>query len=211
MQGRRRDPQGEVAVTLPFILGPAVVSRLGRLAAQHPRLAFRLHMSDRLTRLADENYDVAIRIGDLESSSLVGRLLRTTRWITVASPSYLAGRPAPSQVADLAAHNCLRFMAPNGKARDWSFVESARPVTAAVAGNLLIDQGSYLLAAAEAGMGVCQVLDFMAERAVRDGTLVELLPGAAAAGPSIHALATSSRARSANVRAFIGFLVEAFR
>jgi DNA-binding transcriptional LysR family regulator len=211
VQSRRREPQGEIAVTLPFILAPFVVPRLAELGLQHPRLSFRLHMSDRVARLADEDYDVAIRMGELEPSSLVARLLRTTRWVTVASPSYLGRRPAPKRLSELAEHNCLRFLAPNGRPRDWSFVESARLVTVQVEGNLVIDHGSYLLAAAEAGMGICQVLDFMVDGAVRDGALVEVLSDEAAPGPSIHALATSSRARSANVRSFIRFLMDAFR
>ena len=209
--GARREPQGEIAVTLPFILAPLVVPRLSRLGVQYPRLTFRLHMTDRLARLADESYDVAIRMGELEASSMVARQLRKTRWVTVASPTYLARRPAPKSPADLVDHNCLRFVAPNGKPRNWTFADKARETVVEVAGNLLIDHGVYLLAAARAGMGICQVLDFMVHEAVREGDLVEVLAAYAAEGPGIHALATPGRARSANVRAFMMFLVDAFR
>lgn len=211
MQGARREPHGEIAVTLPFIIAPFVVPNLPRLGAQYPRLTFRLHLSDRVARLADESYDVAIRMGELESSSLVARLLRKTRWVTVASPSYLNRRSAPRSPAELADHNCLVFVAPNGKPRGWSFVEEGHGITVHVHGNLQIDHGRYLLGAAEAGMGICQVLDFMLDDAVRDGRLVEVLAGHAAEGPSIHAVATSARASSPNVRAFMRFLVDAFR
>ncbi len=207
MISTRREPQGEIAVTLPFILAPFVVPGLARLGMQHPRLAFRLHVTDRLARLADESYDVAIRMGELEASSNVSRLLRRTRWITVASPAYLARRPAPRTPAELVDHNCLRFVAPDGRARDWVF----RDGHVQVHGNLLIDQGAELLVAARTGMGVCQILDFMAPGAVRAGELVEVLADHATDGPSIHALATSSRTRSPNVRAFIGFLIDEFR
>ncbi len=210
MLGSRREPHGELAVTLPFILASFVVPNLSRLGAQYPRLSFRLHMSDRVARLADESFDVAIRMGELASSSLVSRRLRTTRWVTVASPSYLARRSSPRSPADLVGHNCLSFVAPNGKPRDWSFTDQGRTVTVAVQGNLLIDHGSTLLGAAEAGMGICQVLDFMVEDALRDGRLVEVLSAASAEGPSIHALATPARAGSANVRAFMRFLADAF-
>ncbi len=208
VQGARREPQGELSVTMPFILAPFVVSGLARLGAQYPRLSFRLHLSDRIARLAEEHYDVAIRMGQLEDSTFVSRLLRKTRWVTVGSPSYLARKPAPRTIADLAKHNCLCFVAPNGKPRDWSFVGADR---VAVTGNMLIDHGTYLLTAAEAGMGLCQVLDFMVQDALQAGTLVAVLAGFAAEGPSIHAVATSNRVRSAGVRAFINFVVEAFR
>jgi LysR family transcriptional regulator for bpeEF and oprC len=211
VRGTRREPQGELAVTLPFIVAPFVVPRLARFAAQYPRLSFRLHMSDRIARLGDEDYDVAIRMGEPEPSSLVARHLRDTKWSTVAAPSYLVRRAAPARPADLAEHVCLRFLAPNGKPRDWSFIVNGRSTTVPVGGNLVIDHGTYLLVAVESGMGIGQVLDFMAAPAIRDGSVVELLAEAAAPGPSIHAVATQSRARSANVRAFVRFLVDAFR
>jgi DNA-binding transcriptional LysR family regulator len=207
MQEARREPQGELAVTLPFILAPFVVTDLVRLSTQYPRLSFRLHVSDRMARLADESYDVAIRVGELAAPSQVSRLLRKTRWVTVASPSYLRRAPAPTTPAELVAHDCLRFVGSNGKPRAWEFSDGDRAVT----GSLLVDHGEYLLGAAISGMGICQVLDFMVAEPVRDGALVEVLADHATDGPGIHAIATASRARSASVRAFIRFLVEAFR
>lgn len=211
IQGTRREPQGELAVTMPFILAPFVVPQLARLGAQYPHLSFLLHLNDRIARLADERYDVAIRMGELDDSSLIARHLRKTRWMVVASPTYLARRPAPRRPSDLAAHNCLRFVAPNGRPRNWAFADGERDVTVEVTGNLRIDHGEHLLAAAEAGMGVCQVLDFMVEHLLRAGKLVEVLAEFATDGPSIHAVSTSGRARSANVRAFTSFVVDAFR
>jgi LysR family transcriptional regulator for bpeEF and oprC len=131
--------------------------------------------------------------------------------VTVASPGYLARKPAPARPAELADHNCIRFLAPNGKPRDWSFADGDRTITVPVAGNLVIDSGTSLLEAAEAGMGVCQVLDFMVEPALRSGVLTEVLASVAALGPKIHAVATPSRSRSASVRAFMRFLADAFR
>jgi LysR family transcriptional regulator, regulator for bpeEF and oprC len=211
MSDSRREPHGELRVTMPFILAPLVVPHLPRLAAHYPRLSFRLHLSDRVARLADESYDVAIRMGPLPSSSLVARLLRKTRWVTVGAPSYLTRRPAPKSLAELAEHNGLRFVGPDGKPRGWSFREESREVTVHPRGNLLIDHGGTMLSAAESGMGLCQVLDFMVHDALRDGALVEVLSAFAAEGPSIHAVATSGRASSTNVRAFMRFLVDVFR
>lgn len=210
MQRTRREPQGEISVTLPPIVARFVVPNLVQLTSQYPRLSFRLDVSDRVARLAGESYDVGIRMGVLEDSTLVSRLLRRTRWVTIASPSYLARHPAPKKPEEIREHNGLRFVGPNGKARPWSFVESSRAISVPAKGNLLIDQGSHLLGAALAGMGICQVLDFMIEDELREGTLVELLSSYSAKGPNIHALATPARASSANVRAFFRFLGDAF-
>ena len=211
VSGARRQPQGELALTLPFILAPLVLPGLPELSARYPRLTFRLSLTDRLTRLADERIDVAVRIGALEDSTLVGRLLRRTRWVTLAAPSYLARQPAPATPAELTAHNCLRFLAPNGRPRGWTFRGARGAEPAAVEGNLLVDHGGALLAAARAGLGLCQVLDFMVEDEVRQGALVEVLAGFAADGPPVHALCLPGRERTPNVRAALQFLVDRLR
>lgn len=210
LRDMRKEPQGEVSITLPFILARFVVPALTRLTSLHPRLSFRVEMSDRLARLHVESYDVAIRMGPLEDSSLVSRLLRRTRWATVASPAYLATHAEPKRPEDLVAHNCLAFVGPNGKQVTWSFVEGGRARRILPKGNLTIDQGDQLLSAATAGLGICQVLDFMVEGAVQDGSVVKLLESFSAKGPDIHVLATPARAGSPNGKALFRFMAEAF-
>lgn len=205
-----RQPRGEVHLTMSPVLGSTIVRELSRLCARHPTLTFRVTATDRLVRLVEEGVDVAVRLGAPEDSTLLGRLLRRPRWATVASPRYLARALVPSSPDELARLSCLRFVGPNGRPRSWSFVDpstgAARSV--AVEGPLLIDQGERLLDAALAGMGACQVLDFMVQEHVREGRLVELLPAHAAPGPEIHALYPRERGRSPNVRAVVAFLAE---
>jgi DNA-binding transcriptional LysR family regulator len=211
VQSLRREPRGDLFLTMPFILGSFVLSKLTQLSAQSPRLSYRMNMSDRIVRLADERYDIAVRMGDLEDSALVSRLLRRTRWVTVASPGYLSHRSAPRSPSDLEDHNCLRFVGPNGRPRDWSFRGDGAAVRVLVKGNLSIDNGNSMLEAAEAGLGLCQILDFMVEDSLRSGRLEEVLAPLSTKGPDVHALTTKSRAGSANVRAFMRFLADAFQ
>lgn len=209
----RRAPHGEVHLTLPFILGRVIVPELGRLASRYPRLTYRLTMTDRLTRLVEEQVDVAIRIGALEDSSLVVRPLRVTRWVTVAAPGYLARRGVPGHPRDLARHDGLCFVAPSGRPRDWTFTEPGRGarLSAAPPPRLLINQGEHLLAAALAGLGLAQVLDFMVGDHVADGRLIEVLGELAAVGPPIQALVTPERSRAPNVRAVLDHLDDQLR
>jgi LysR family transcriptional regulator, regulator for bpeEF and oprC len=206
----KSEPQGELAVSMSVILADLVVPLLPRLSAQYPRLTFRLNMSDRLVRLGGESIDVAIRMGDLEDSSLVSRLLRRTRWLTLGAPAYFATHAPPKTPNDIAAHNCLRFVGPSGRPRDWTFQDGNGTFRVKTEGNVTIDNGPSLLRAAEAGMGLVQALDFMAQTAVRDARLVEVLSAHAAPGPKIHAVSTRARASSPNVRAFVLFLVDVF-
>ena len=93
-----------------------------------------------------------MRIGRLDDSALVSRRLGASRWVTLGSPVYLARRGTPTHPGDLAGHDCLRFLAPKGKPRQWSFrmsPDSERELVE-VAGTLLVDQGEMLLEAAAA-------------------------------------------------------------
>jgi len=203
--------KGELRVTIPFILGPRVMQALPALARRQPGLSVRLAVTDRWLRMAEGEIDVAVRVGELPDSSLVARRLRTTRWCTLASPAYLAREGTPSTLAELQHHECLRFLAPNGRARDWTFAATPGGGATSVAthGRFVVDQGDLLVDGALAGLGISQVLDFMAEPHLRAGRLVEVLHPHAAAGPAIHAVTTAARRGAASVKAFVAFLAEA--
>lgn len=200
----QRVPQGVVKLTMPFILGRVVAPILARVGQRHPRVSFQLHLTDRFVRLAEEQIDVAIRLGELEASSLVARRLRTPSWVTVASPAYLARHPAPKQVADLARHACLKFVTPRGAVREWTFRSGA----SATPSSFVADHGEVLLDAAIAGAGIFQALDFMVEAPLADGRLVEVLADEREDGPRLHALALPRRSSSPKVRVVLDALIE---
>ncbi len=209
--------RGELTIALPFILGPHLIERLPEFCARYPALRLQLRLSDRLSRLVDEHIDVAIRIGALSDSSVIARKLTDTRWVTVAAPSYLARRGTPRRPEELAEHDCLVFRGPRGTAVDWSF--RARPARARTGkpvelrehpliGRVQIDQGDLLINAAEAGLGVAQVLEFMVVEPLREGRLVALLDDWAAPGPAIHVLCKPGQQKVPKVRALIDYLVD---
>lgn len=204
----RKEPQGKLSISVPFLLAPIVVAALAPLASRHPRLSFELEVSDELARFAESGVDVAVRIGSLDDSSLVGRRLRRTRWVTVASPAYLARKGTPSRPEELEAHDVLHFVAPDGRPRTFRFATPHAPFHANE--RLRVDHGPTLLDAAVAGLGIAQVLDFMVPSLVREGRLVEVLSAHAAEGPDLTALAAPGRARSSGVRVLFDALAEGF-
>lgn len=204
------DPRGEVTLSLSPALGPLVVSRLDRLVARHPALKVHLRISDRIARLVDDGVDVALRTGPLPDSALVGRPLRRIRWATVASPAYLATAAAPVDPDDLARHRCIAFVAPDGRPVPWTFSVDGSPMVARPAARLDLDSGPLAVAAAEAGLGICQAFDFMVADAVRAGRLVPVLTGFAADGPPLTALCLPERQHLPRVRAVLDFVGEVF-
>lgn len=208
-----RAPRGPLTVSLPFILGPVLLPRLARLQARHPQLTLHVRMSDRLSKLVEEQVDVAIRLGGLEDSSLVARRLFSTRWMTLASPAYLARHGAPDHPSQLERHACLKFVDPRGLTREWHFRESpgGAPEVVRTRAVMDVDHGPALLDLAAAGAGLCQVLDFMSDARLRDGALVEVLEDYAAEGPPVHALCLPGRQSVPRVRALLQHLTEELR
>lgn len=208
----QRVPRGRLTVSLPHVLGRVIVPDLVRFAERHPRLSLQLRFTDHFSDMIGEGVDVAIRIGELEASTLIAKHLTVPRWITVASPAYLARRGTPEEPADLTSHDCLRFLAPGGRPRDWMMAEQpgGTPRRIAIDGPLVVDHGEMLLEAAASGLGICQVFDFMARDPVRDGRLIEVLPRHATDAPPIRALCLPGRQSSPKVRAFFRFAREVF-
>jgi LysR family transcriptional regulator, regulator for bpeEF and oprC len=202
----RRQPRGVVRVATTPILGPRFVAAMPALATRYPELEVRLELGDRLSNLLAEGIDVAIRAGARTSSTLVSRVLHRPRWITVAAPAYLARHGTPAKPAQLAHHRCVRFVDPRGRLVPWSF-RDAPPLDQTthldLAGSLTVTSGDLLPAAALAGLGLVQVMDFMVRDRLHAGELVEVLAELAAEAPPIHAVTTPERSRSANVRAII--------
>jgi DNA-binding transcriptional LysR family regulator len=206
VEGARREPQGQLVLSAPFAFAKLIPPALSILRLRHPRLSFRMLVTDRLTRLAEEPIDVAVRVGRLEDSTLVARFLRGTRVVTVAAPSYLARAGTPRRAADLEGHDAIVLMSPNGKPYPWLFRSGAREVPA----RLALDYAPSVVDAALAGLGLTQAFDFMVDDLVRAGRLVAVLADDAADGPPVHAVCAPGRRATARVRAAFEAFVDAF-
>ena len=80
-------------------------------------------LTDRAVNLVEEGIGCAVRGGDIpDDSTLVARHIAQVRWLTCASPGYLAAKGTPQTIADLARHDCVRFTSPStGRTADWRF------------------------------------------------------------------------------------------
>lgn len=202
----RSEPSGVLALSVPFIAAPLVVPALGALSSRFPRLRFDVRVSDRVSRLAEEGVDVAIRIGVLPDSRLVAKRLRRTVLHTVASPSYLARRATPKKLDDLRGLQCLSVRGPDQKPRAFLFASGPFPVDAF----LVADHAPTSLEAAVAGLGVTQAFDFMVQPLLASGALVEVLSDERATGPDVFAVCLPGRRAAANVRVAFEALAEHF-
>src|SRR5258706_13274513 len=104
----RVEPQGALKVALPASFGHQhVAPRIPEFAQRYPKVRLALSLSDRSVNVIEEGFDIAIRIAELEDSSLAARRLAPNRRVVCASPDYLRRHGTPRIPDDLARHNCL--------------------------------------------------------------------------------------------------------
>lgn len=187
-------------------LAPAV----GQFLAAHPEVRLDVSLADRYVDLVEEGYDVAIRIGQVITPTLIARRLGDTRMVPCASPAYLARHGTPAKPADLARHACLtyEYLAMRNL---WRFRDRrGREQSVRVTGPMHANNGDLLAAAAIAGIGIAMEPDFIVAEDLAEGRLVALLPDYEPPAASIYAVYPSRRHLSAKVRVFVDFLSARF-
>jgi DNA-binding transcriptional LysR family regulator len=203
-----RQLKGRLRLTVPFSYGlsflPGVI---GAFTAQHPEAEIDLSFSDRYVDLVHEGYDLAVRIGVLPNSSLVAKRLAAIRFLTVASPAYLARNGEPALPEALRTHTCLLY----GQRRDvhWRYRTGKHTAAIAVRGQLLADNGDALAHAAAAGGGIVQLPEFIVAPYIDAGRLQPILRDFEPRPAAAFAVYPQHRQNSALGQAFIAAVREA--
>lgn len=187
-------------------LTPAVTGFLNN----HPELWIDLDLNDRRVDLVNEGFDLAVRIGRLEDSSLIARRLAPVRNVVCASPDYLARHGTPERPEDLMAHTYLRYSnVPERRVFSW-IDEHGRERVVNPKARLVSNNGNMLQAAAETGLGIISQPTFLVYQSIREGRLVPILTDIEWWQLGAYALYPPGRHLSAKVRAFVDHLATCF-
>jgi DNA-binding transcriptional LysR family regulator len=202
---RNKAPSGLVRVAAPadfFDFFP--MEWLAEFLAEYPQIRVDFFLSDTRADLIADRIDVAIRGGVLEDSSLIARcVLNAGLDGLVASPAYIAARGAPTTLQDLAAHDCLVFAHPSGRAT-WALSgPEGAEAEVQVAGRLSGNTVQVLRKAALAGLGIALLPSAMTRRELQAGLLVPVLPKYHRKGHGVHLVYASRRHLPTAVSAFI--------
>ena len=202
--------RGRLRVNVDAGVGTYLLTpRLQPFLAQHPELSVEVAVRDRMGDLVSDGFDVSIRFGVPEPSSLKARLLLRAQIVTCASPAYLKRRGVPQHPRDLVDHECLLMRdATTGSHYGWDFVRRKKIVEVAVRGQLLVNEGGTLIAACLAGQGVSQLIEMYVREHIAAGRLVQLLPAWAEETYPLYAYHHSPQLQSAKVRAFLAFVAD---
>ncbi|MER2508034.1 LysR family transcriptional regulator [Amaricoccus sp.] len=205
-------PKGSLRISVPVSFGINQLSAaVAKFLLAYPEVDIQMVLDDRFVELIAEGYDMAIRVGVLEDSSLKARKLAETTRILVAAPDYLARMGTPVTFDDLHEHQLLhythlatgnfwRLRGPSGEERQIR-----------VGGRLTANNGDSLMRAAEAGIGIALLPSFVLGDALASGRLIEVLAERAGDTIGIYALYPEGKFTQPKLRAFIDFLAEHFK
>jgi DNA-binding transcriptional LysR family regulator len=194
-------PRGLLRVTAPLsfsMLGPVV----SRFLEQQPEVDLELVCTDRRVDLVEEGFDLAVRAGNLQDSSLIARSLGGLSSIVVAAPRYLKNKGPPRTPEDLAKHACLAFGS-SATPSLWVLRSGEREKKVRVSARLIVNDFELMREAALAGMGIGLMPAHLCEQALTSGKLKRVLGDWSTAITPLHALYPSARHLSPKVMAFV--------
>jgi DNA-binding transcriptional LysR family regulator len=207
---RSEAASGLLRINAPFTFGILHLAPLwGVFMAENPKVTLDITLSDRLVDLVEDGYDLAIRIAQLEDSTLVSKLLATTRMVLCASPKYLKTHGTPKHPSELASHSVIAYSYWSTK-DEWEFNSPKGKVRVKTQPTIHTNSGDTCRAAALAHQGVILQPTFLVGPDLAAGTLVELMPEFQSLELGIYAVYPTRKHLSTKVRMLIDFLTAHF-
>jgi len=204
------EPRGLLRITAPVAFGRLhVAPALAEFLDRYPEVKIDMATTDRFVDLAEEGYDLAIRIVDLPAPTLVARKLAPVNRKLVATPDYFSRYGVPQSPADLEQHNCLTYTYFNPQ-DPWRLRGPDGDISVRATGNLRVNDDDALAAAVVQGLGLALLPTFLIGDELQSGRLRAALSQYIPLERHIYAVYLANRHVSAKVRAFIDFLLDRF-
>ena len=198
--------QGNLLISVPRDFGLLYISpNLSKFIELHPNLHVEIEFEDKRVDLVAEGYDLALRIGYMQDSSLVARKISSSPMHFVASPSYLESRGTPLTPDDLEYHQGLLYKSSLNQVH-WQSTKANQIQRYKIQSKVVSNNGMALLEMTKAGLGISNAPDFFVKDALASGELVEILSEYKQKPLDIYVVYPNRRHLPAKVRAFIEFL-----
>lgn len=205
---RNTIPRGTLKLTAPTAFGRMhIAPYLGDFLDQYPDITLDLDLSDNFVDIVGEGFDAAIRVAELEDSSLVARKLAPNHRVICAAPGYLEKRGEPKTLADLSNHNCLAPIAQEV----WRLQGSEGPASLRVHGNIRTNSTEVVREAVIAGLGVALRSTWDVGPELKSGRLQIILPEyQESPRVAVYAVYPCRQYVPAKLRVFVDYLASLF-
>ena len=210
---RQARPSGRLRVSMPSDFANLLLTdMLAAFIALHPAVSLELDLSPRRVDLLGENFDIAVRMGDLPDDNLLAaRRISVFPSGLYAAPAYLAERGEPASPDDLVQHDALRLLRISGEPASWTLIRDKQRWEGVPPGRTTANSPELLIRLACAGVGIAAVPDYFAAPSVRRGELRRVLPDWNLPSHTAWAVFPGRRLMPAKTRAFIDMLETAMR
>ncbi|MEO1680750.1 MAG: LysR family transcriptional regulator [Pseudomonadota bacterium] len=201
------EPVGALRISFPAFLTSGPLSKaVADFARLHPNVAFSIAYTDHPMGLVEAGFDLNIRVGWLDDSSMMSRKLAEGTRKLVAGADYAAHRPTPTRPADLEDWDWIRYQ----QRADTTEFTGPDGTVEAVTGNAQVEVDSIdsVFYFAVQNMGVTILPSFLAARGTASGELVELLPDWKLRDLGIYAVWPDKSRRESLTLLFVRFLAE---
>lgn len=204
----REQPTGLLRASLPIDFAISFLAPLmAQFAERYPDIRFEFDLTPRKVDLVSEPFDMAVRMGEQQDSTLIARLLANLPVYVYASPGYLARFGEPRHPSELARHQCLGFP----RNERWSLYhrDTAECAEVGVSGRFTLNSMGMIRTLAAFDHGIVQLTQEVARDEVTNGRLKRILPDWQGAAVPVYAM-TETRLLPAKTQCFLAFLKESF-
>jgi len=208
----RAVPKGLLRINASFgfgrkHIGPAVSA----FSKRYPEVEVQLQLSDRPLNLADQAFDIGIRIGEMPDARIIARKIASNRRLLCAARAYLKQHAAPSGPRELQQHACIVLRENDAAYGSWQLSKGKRHETVKVRGTLSTNDGEIALDWALAGHGILLRSEWDVAPYLRSGRLRQVLGDWALPPSDIFAVYPERLNLSAKVTAFVDFAADRFK
>ncbi|QHH98173.1 LysR family transcriptional regulator [Acinetobacter dispersus] len=204
---------GTLRITTSATFGTKVLMPvIAEFALLHPELKIHLDLNDQNIDLIQQGMDLAIRIGQLKSSSLIAKRLSTNQRVLCASPAYLQQYGVPTSLSDLKLHRCILQQHGHGLTDQWHLINAEGQVEQVhVEGYFATNSGEGVRQAALAGLGISNHSIWHVAEDLASGRLVQVLPDYPVETTAIYAVFPHRELIAPKVQRFLDYLVDYFQ
>ena len=213
LTAERGDVTGLLRIDAPRVVFDMALTRiLAKLARQHPRLAVEVRngqtspaSSPAAVDIVAQGFDAGIRIRRaIQQDMVTTKLTGSFKVILVASKDYIDVRGTPKSIADLRQHNCIGMRSvASGVIFDWELIDGKKMIAVKTSGTALVTDSTEALSLALAGVGIAYVVEPVARRYLREGSLKWLLPQTAIEHDGLFLYYPKRASLAPKLRAFI--------
>ena len=204
-------PRGRLRVAAPYALGHMVLKNsLPGFLDEYPDIDLQLQLTDRSLNPVTDDFDVVIRVGWLEDSSVTARKITDIDAVLLASPAYVKAHGLPQSGQDLQAHAIVGF--PTTEPRPLTLANGQDRIKVPIWPRFACNDPMMSLEFVQRGIAIAPISSFVAAALVQAGSLIRVLPAYTLLDqPAVHALYGGRTAVSPKIAVFLDHLTEVAR